>query len=296
MRKRKTPSTDVVVVGAPPAPLRDYYHRFLRLSWPAALGVIVVVFLALNALYACAYLVVGGLENAREGSFADAFFFSVQTMGTIGYGSMFPRTPLANALVVSEAVVGLLVTAVTTGLVFSKFSQPSSHIAFTSRVTIAPMDGVPTLSFRLGNQRGNQVVEAELRVTFVRTERTKEGGVFYRMYDLPLVRHRSPAFSRSWTAMHTITEGSMLWSYTPEKMKRDEVELIVSVIGIDDTSLQPVHARTRYIDDQIVWGARHADTLSEREDGVLVLDLSRFDDVVPAEPTEGFPYRYTPPG
>lgn len=286
----------VLVVGARRTPFRDFYHRFLRLPWWAALLAIVALFLGLNAAFAELYVLTGGVANARAGSFADAFFFSVQTMGTIGYGSMYPSTPTTNALVVAEAVVGLLVTAVSTGLVFAKFSQSQARIVFSRHVTIAPWDGVPTLMFRVSNERGNQIVEAQIRVVLTRTERTKEGMTFYRLIDLPLVRDRSPAFARSWAVMHAIVPGSLLHGHTPESLAAMEAELLVSIVGVDDTSLQPVHARHTYADHEILWGARPVDVLSEREDGRLVLDLTRFHDVIPTEPTEDFPYPRLPPG
>src|SRR5262249_22633364 len=157
----------------------------------------------------------------------------------------------ANALMVAESVVGLIVTALATGLVFAKFSLTQARVAFSRHVTISPVDGVPTLSFRVGNERGNTIVDAMVRVALVRTETTVEGVLFYRMYDLHLVRERSPAVSRSWNVFHRIDEGSKLYGATPESLKKEETELIVTIIGIDDTSLQPVHARHRYIDDEI---------------------------------------------
>ncbi|MFO0590770.1 MAG: ion channel [Polyangiaceae bacterium] len=286
-----TPSVQpVIVTGVPKAQFRDFYFRFLRLSWPMALGAIVAVFLLLNVLFALLYWESGGIANARPGSFADAFFFSVQTMGTIGYGSMYPSTTFANSLVVVEAVAGLLVTAVATGLVFTKFSQSSARILFTKHVTIAPWEGVPTLMMRLSNERGNLILDAQVRVILTRTEKTKEGVTFYKMLDLPLVRDRSHAFTRSWMVMHTITKDSPLHGTSPESLKANEVEITVAVIGTDDTSLQPVHARHDYSDGEILWGMRHADILSEREDGRIVLDLNRFHDVVATKPTDEFPY------
>jgi inward rectifier potassium channel len=294
-RRPAAEQDEVRVIGASPVPLRDLYHRFLRARWPVALGAIVLGYLGLNALFALVYLKVGGIAHARPGSFADAFYFSVQTMGTIGYGAMFPETPGANALVVAESVTGLIVTAVATGLVFSKFSLATSRIVFAKQAAIGLMDGVPTLMFRLGNERSNRIIEATIRVSMVRTERTREGMLFYRMYDLVLTRERSPVLSRSWTAMHRITPESPLHGHTPASLKRDEIELFVTVVGIDDTSLQPVHARHKYTDEAVVWGARHADILSEDEGGVIVLDLRKFHDVTPTEPTDDFPYPKTAP-
>lgn len=289
-RRPAAEEDEVRVIGANRLPLRDIYHAFLRARWPVALGAIVLGYLGLNALFALVYVQVGGIAHARPGSFADAFYFSIQTMGTIGYGSMFPETPAANALVVAESVTGLIVIAVATGLVFTKFSLATSRIVFARQATIGPMDGVPTLMFRLGNERSNRIIEAMIRVAMVRTERTREGMLFYRMYDLALTRERSPVLSRSWTAMHRITPESPLHGHTPASMKTDEIEIFVTVVGIDDTSRQAVHARHKYTDEAVVWGARHADILSEDEGGVIVLDLRKFHDVTITERTDEFPY------
>jgi inward rectifier potassium channel len=284
------PLPGVVVLGAPRAPFRDYHHRFLRAPWWLALSAIVAVFLALNAGFAFLYLWTGGIKDARPGSLSDAFYFSVQTMGTIGYGDMYPMSQTANWLVVCEAVVSLILTAVATGLIFSKFSQVQARIAFTNTITITPMDGVPTMMFRLGNERGNQIVEAQLHVVMLRTVHTREGMTFYKMIDIPLVRERSQAFTRSWTAMHAITKDSPLYGVTEAQMNAEEMEFIVSVIGTDDTSLQPVHARRHYTNKEVLWGARHADVLTERPDGTIVLDLTKFHDTEPTRWSAEFPY------
>ena len=278
------------VLGARRPPLRDLYHAFLRAPWPLALGAIVVAYLGLNACFAIGYRFLDGVHGARAGSFADAFYFSVQTMGTVGYGAMFPESRAANLLVVAESVSGLIVTALATGLVFAKFSLTTSRLVFAKRAVIGPMDGVPTLMLRLGNERQNRIIEAVVRVAMVRTERTMEGTVFYRMCDLVLTRERSPALSRSWTALHPITPASPLHGQTPASLKAQEIELFVTVVGVDDVSLQPVHARYKYTDQAIVWGARHADVLSEDLDGTLVLDLRKFQELTATEPTADFPY------
>jgi inward rectifier potassium channel len=280
----------VVVVGAPRQTIRDAYHQFLRASWGAALGAIVAVWLAMNAVFAGVYDVVGGVSGARPRSLWDAFCFSVQTMGTIGYGSMYPTSAVANAVVTVESVTSLVVTALATGLVFAKFSRSTARVAFARHAAIGPMDGVPTLMLRVGNERGNSILEATIRVSMIRTEHLKEGPIFYRMLDLKLARERSPAMARSWTVLHVIAPDSPLFGATPESLARDEVELTVTLVGTDDTSLQPVHARRRYLDGEILWGARHSDVLSEDPNGNLVLDVRRFHDVEPTVAIEGFPY------
>jgi inward rectifier potassium channel len=272
------PEYEFRVIGVPPTPLRDLYHALLRQSWPATLLLLVLAYTGLNALFALLYLEVGGIAYAQPGSFGDAFFFSVQTLGTIGYGHMYPESLGAEVLVFVESVVALLSVALSTGLVFAKFSRPTARVEFTREVVVAAQDGVPTLSFRVGNARGNQIVDVQLRATMVRTETMPDGRTFYRTLDLKLVRERILTLSRSWTVMHRIDETSPLFGETPESLIKKDVELTVAVIGLDDTSLQPVHALHRYFAKQILFEARHADILSETPDA-LVVDLRRFHDV-----------------
>jgi inward rectifier potassium channel len=211
-------------------------------------------------------------------------------MGTIGYGAMYPRSMPANLLVVAEAIVSVLLTALSTGLVFAKFSRSTARLVFMQKATISPVNGVPTLVFRVGNQRGNQIVDARIRVGMVRTERSPDGSTFYRMLDLKLTRDRALSLSRTWSVQHTIDRDSPLYGETPESMADKEVELQVMVLGMDDTFMQTVHGQHRYFPSQIVFGARPADVLSETPEGNLILDLRKFHDVEPTLPVEGFPY------
>ena len=247
-----------------------------------------------DALYDGTDLYLGGVTNARARSFWDAFCFSVQTMGTIGYGAMYPTSMAANVVMITESVVSLLVTALATGLVFAKFSRSSARVAFSKHAVVGPMDGVPTLMIRVGNERGNAILEATIRVALMRTEHLKEGTIFYRMTDLVLTRDRSPAMSRSWTVLHPIDDKSPLFRCTPESVARDELEILVNLVGTDDTSLQPVHARRRYLDKEILWGARHADVLSEDDAGNIVMDVRKFHEVTATAPIDGFPYPRAP--
>jgi inward rectifier potassium channel len=281
---------EVRVIGGRRGGWRDAYHWFLGVPWWAALAVIAAAYLSLNALFALLYLLVGGIANAAPGSFPDAFFFSVQTMGTIGYGTMFPATRAANALVVAESVIGLMVIAIATGLVFARFSQTRARVAFSSRVAVTPIDGVPHLMIRVGNERRrNNIVDATFRLTVMRTTRTAEGTTIYRTVDLPLVRERAPALQRSWMVLHRMEPGSPLAGETPGSLAAADAELTLAVAGIDDTSLQPVHARHTWLAPSVVFGARLADVVSETPEGIT-LDLRRFHDLVPTAPTRAFPY------
>jgi inward rectifier potassium channel len=277
----RTAAYNIHVIGAPAPGLRDVYHALLRMPWWATFAVIVGSYLLLNVLFAVLYLWLGGVANARPGSLVDAFFFSVQTMGTIGYGTMYPATAAANTLVVAESVVSLTVTALATGLVFVRFSQTRARLIFSSKVAIGSMDGVPTLMLRVGNERRGNIVGAEFRLTFTRTSKTAEGMTIYRLEELPLVRTRAPALSRSWNVMHRILDDSPLHGYDARMLAEVDGEVSLEVVGVDDTSLQPVHARHTWFAGSVIWNARLADVLSETPEGDMLLDLRNFHEVTP---------------
>jgi inward rectifier potassium channel len=291
-RTYRAPGADyqIRIMGDQRAPLRDFYHGLLRHSWGVTIAVIAGAFLVVNAVFAVGFVLTGGIAGAREGSFVDAFFFSAQTMGTIGYGALYPQSVAANVLVVGEAIAGLTLTALATGLVFSKFSRSTARMAFTREAVISLLNGVPTLMFRVSNERGNQIVDAQIRVVLSRTEHTAEGATFYRMHDLKLARDRALSLSRSWTVFHPIDGDSPMRGLTPEKAVEQEVELGVLVVGLDDTTMQTVHASHRYFSRHVLWGHRHADIISETEDGNLLMDLGKFHELEPTVPTAEFPY------
>jgi len=292
MRQGRTANldSDVVVVGTRPHPLRDAYHLVLRMRWGWLLSLIAGAVVLINATFALVYAVIGGVSSAQPGSLRDAFFFSVETMGTIGYGAMYPTTTAAHTVVTIESILSMLVTALVTGIVFARFSQGSGQLVFSDKATISPMNGVPTLAVRVGNDRASTVFEARVRASIIRTEITDEGTTFYRIHDLRLSRDNSQALARSWTVMHPIDRASPLHGATPESCREAEMELVISVVGTDDTSLQPVNGRVRYKLEDIVWGARLADVLSELPDGRLQLDIGKFDAIVETDPTNDFPY------
>jgi inward rectifier potassium channel len=274
--------TGIDVVNAPRDVWGDVYHELLRAPWWLTLLAIAAMVLAVNVLFALAYLATGGIANARPGSFADAFFFSVQTLGTIGYGAMYPQSTAAQAVVTAESIVSLVAIALATGIVFTKFSIPVARLEFARSVVIYLQDGVRTLAIRLANRRGNFIVEAQVRVTFIRAETTKEGLFFYRLYDLPLVRDRSSALGRSWIVLHRIADGSPLLGVTPEWLRAADVELNVAVAGTDGTTYQTMHALHRYLPEDFRFGERFADMLSPKPDGRLQLDYAKLHDTVGA--------------
>jgi inward rectifier potassium channel len=274
-------ATEVVRIGASRGYLNDLYHFFLTRSWLGLLGLLAALDVAANLIFGAAYLLGGDcIENARPGSFADAFFFSVQTLATIGYGQMAPRTPYAHGLVAAEAFLGMLWLAMMTGLVFAKFSRPTARVLF-SRVAILGMrEGKPTFMLRMANERGNQIVEAHLRMVLIRSEVTSDGEPVRHFYELPLARASNVVFMLTWTGMHPITPESPLHGATLESLRAQGAQIIVSLMGIDETSSQTVHARKVYTVDDLVEGVRFVDILSRRPDGRSVIDYTRFHDVV----------------
>ena len=266
-----------------PGPFADMYHYLLTASWPMLLLIIATVFFGANVLFALGFYLDGGIENVHSGSYLDMFFFSVQTMATIGYGKMEPVTLFSNILVSIEAFIGLLALAMMTGLVFAKFSRPTARVRFTRYAVISTRDGVPSLMVRMANLRANRIVEAEVHLTVVWNERTEEGETIRKIFDLRTTRQRSPLFSLSWTVIHPIDSASPLYELTPEILEQRNAEIVVSVVGLDETFAQTIHARHPFKTADIIWGARFADILRARPDGEMEVDYTHIDDVIMVE-------------
>lgn len=265
------------VIGLKSNLFADAYNLLLRVSWLTVILGFIGLFLGTNVLFGALYAVVGGVEHARPGNFRDAFFFSVQTLGTIGYGEMYPTGDGAQFLVTAEVMIGILQMALVTGLVFSKFSRPVARVMFSKNVVVAPIDDQPTLMLRAANARGNNVVDAEAILALIRWEITPEGTSLYRIHDLKLVRHRSPAFRNTWLLMHRIDEDSPLFGATEQGLRDQNVELALTLIGMDGTTSQNIHASYSYLAEDFRFGERFADMLSDLPGGGIRLDFTKFD-------------------
>ncbi len=275
---------NIVKLGVPRLHLDDLYHWLLTLSWPQFLILICFSYVITNSLFAFAYLAGGDcIANTRPGSFKDAFYFSVQTMATIGYGSMYPRTDYANTIVCIQALFGLWGVAMVTGLAFSRFSKPTARVIFSRVAVIAPFNGVPTLIYRTGNQRFNQILEAQQRATLIRDEVTSEGEFMRRFYDLQLVRSQSPIFALTWTVMHVIDDSSPLYQLTAKDLIECQAEIVITLTGIDETVSQTIHARHSFVAGEIIWNMRFVDIISRKPDGKRVVDYTRFHEVKAVE-------------
>lgn len=268
-------------VGDHRALLRDSFHQFLRAPWPVAIALIVAGFVLINLMFASVFVAIGGVEGAHAGSYWDAFVFSVQTIGTIGYGVMSPRSDAANTVMIIESVTGIVVIAIVTGLVFTKFARATARVAFSTHAVITQHDGVPTLIFRIGNRRANAIVDARVDVTATLATVTAEGEHFYKMIDLELVRDHMSTMRRGWSVMHAIDDDSPLHGKDAAALEKVEFELVVSVIGIDDVLMQTVHASHVYTDKEVAFGHRFVDTLTLLPNGDMLIDLGNFDAIVP---------------
>jgi inward rectifier potassium channel len=211
----------------------------------------------------------------------DALSFSVQTLATIGYGAMYPQSRAATAIMAVQSIVSLILTALATGLIFSKFARPTTRVAFSRYAVITQHEGNRTLIFRAGNRRSNVIVEATIHVVAVFTTTTMEGKLFYKAVDLPMVRDRQVGMTRGWTLMHVIDAQSPLHEADTDKLKQIELELYIALTGIDDTSMQTVHAIHKYTDDQIRVDHHFEDTLLSLDNGEFAVDMTKFDGVVP---------------
>src|SRR5450631_41357 len=276
----------VKAIGLERAPHKEVYHFVLGRTWPVFFLLVAAVFVVTNMLFAWLYLAeAGSIDNARPGSFEDDFYFSVQTLATIGYGGMTPVTRYAHVVVALEAIVGILMVALITGITFTRFARPSARVLFSNKVVISPRDGVPHVMFRMANWRRNRIVEARLSAVLLVTERTREGDVMRKQIDLPLVRSKTNVFFLTWSAMHLVDDKSPFYGIDAlERLRVQQAELYLGLTGLDETIGQTIHVRKQYTLDDIVPGARFADVLSTSEDGTRIIDYRKFHDVVELGP------------
>lgn len=260
---------------------RDVYHGLLTIDRFRFGLTILGFYLGVNTLFAFAYMACGGVDNMAPGSFADAFFFSVQTMATIGYGRMVPLSVAANSLVTIEAGLGLFGMAVAASLMFARFTRSTAGVRFSANALIVKFDGKPCLMFRLANERVAHINEAHVYMVVARQQVSAEGAVFRRLHDLEPARSFSPIFELSWSVIHFIDEKSPLFGCTPESLAEDETVVTVVFTGHHEGLQQRVHARHSYTDSQILWDHRFEDLFSRDDNDLITIDYGKFDQVKP---------------
>ena len=258
------------------------YHALLTMSWPAFIALLASAYALLNAVFAVIYLSLGAdaLQTATPPEltprFLKAFFFSIDTFSTIGYGNIVPVGRAANVVVCVEAFCGLLGLALATGLLFARFSRPTAKILFSENAVIAPYNGASAFEFRIINARNNQITELGARVLLSKFENA-DGNRIRKYHPLQLERERVVFFPLSWTVVHPIDENSPMFGLSREDLMANDAEFLILLTGTDETFSQTVHARSSYRADEVVWGAKFVNVYKYDHDGhILGVDMDRF--------------------
>jgi inward rectifier potassium channel len=258
---------------------RDAYHTILTLTWPQFAGLIFGIYVLINILFAALYWVGGkSISELPAGSFLDAFFFSVETLATVGYGHMYPDSLYGHIIATLEIMTGMFGMAVVTGVIFVRFSRPTARILFSKFAIIGPFDGKPALMLRVANLRHHAMVEAEFRVILVRSEVTKEDPDVRRFYSLKLDFDRLIAFPAALTIRHQIDENSPLYGQTAEDLKKSDTRILASIVCVDTVIPAPVQSQVDYPHDEILWNRRFVEIYTEHGSGRFSVDYGRFHD------------------
>ncbi|MDR3420841.1 MAG: ion channel [Xanthobacteraceae bacterium] len=263
----------------------DLYHRSMTVYWPVFFGTAAAVFVLLNAIFAFFYSLGNQpIANVTGENLLEYFYFSIETLATVGYGDMHPQTDFGHFIATIEIFTGMCFLAVMTGLIFARFSHPRARFVFADHPVVTEHDGRSTLMIRMANARHNTISRANARLWLIRAERTKEGDQLRRFYELELDRRDHPMFVLSWMLFHPIDKNSPLYGMTASDLADGDALLVLNVGGVDDSSAQQLYARRVYSYRDIRWGHRYSDITSVSPQGRFLLDYTRFHDTVPDGP------------
>jgi inward rectifier potassium channel len=263
---------------------RDTYHWILMLPWSRFAAVLLGIYLVVNLFFATFYTLGGRcVAELPPGSFLDAFFFSVETLATVGYGHMYPDTFYGHCVTTVEIVVGMFGMAVVTGLIFVRFARPTAKITFSKNIVIAPFNGVPTLTIRVANLRHHSMAEARFRMIVMLDEITLEKEDVRRFYPLKLLMSHAIAFPVAMTLRHPIDETSPLWGMTPEDFIRTDAAILASIVCIDTVIPASIQSQAAYDAGDILWNHRFVEIYTETEEGRYTVDYGRLHDTEPVE-------------
>lgn len=280
----KDGTPNVKRVGLPFFNTANNYHTLITMSWTKFWILVISGYLFINILFACIYMSFGpdSLDgtsgNSMFNHFMDAFFFSAQTISTVGYGHISPRGMGSNSVAALESMLGLLAFALATGLLYGRFSRPSAQIKFSDNILVAPyMGNGKGVMFRLANLRRNLLIDLEIEIIFSFNELV-DGKPVRRFYPLEVERKKVSVLTLNWTVVHPLDENSPLNQMTANDMEKSEAGFAILLRAFDDTFSQTVHTRTAYQHNDIIWGAKFKPVFDRDTDGRIVLDLSKISD------------------
>lgn len=279
MKRLRNRNMQIRRVGVEETLWTDLYHRMMRLTWPRFFLLVFFCFITINLFFATLFAISpGSLSDGGKSDFWTYFAFSVETFSTIGYGNIYPVSAYGNLIVTIEAGASLILTALLTGLIFSKFSRPSARIVFSQNILWTSQNGQPVLSVRLGNIRANQVFDGRARMTLLRDETTAEGERIRRMVDMKLMRNATPLFALSWTLFHPIDDSSPLFGMTHEQVVNAGWDIIVTFVGLDQDMAQTIAAHSIFHGEHVVRARKFVDMI-RTEDGVRNVDFSKLHEI-----------------
>lgn len=265
----------------------NIYNRLIMMSWAQFFVWVLVAYLVVNTFFAGIYMLAGsdtlsGIDDKNlNGPFWKCFFFSSQTLTTVGYGHISPNNFLTSSIAAFESMIGLLAFALATGLLYGRFSRPVAHVRFSRHSVFAPYLDINAWMFRIVNGRENQLVNLEITVSITRLEAKDDGTLTRKYYPLTLERSKVAFFPRNWTLVHPITEGSPLNGCTPEDLRKSDTEFLISFHALDDTFVQSVHTRSSYHYDEVRWGHKFVSMIDPNNPNIL--DLDRLDETEEVE-------------
>jgi inward rectifier potassium channel len=280
--KRRFSGREFVAHGLRRRPWQDLYHVLMTVGWTTLVAGFACLFILFNLCFAGLYtLQRTGIANLNPNGYWGRFFFSVETLATVGYGDMHPQTVYTHCIASIEIFIGMLMIALLTGVMFARFSRPTARFLFARYAVIRPIDGRPTLMLRAANARQNIVMEATAQLRLVRDEVTAEGYRIRRLYDLTLRRHEHPVFLFGWNLLHTIDESSPLHGTAVQPLAETRAVLLLTLSGTDETTGQQLMARMEYPATALRWNHAFVDILHTDAAGIDHFDYTKFDEVQP---------------
>ena len=274
--------TEFLKINAAVGGWRDSYHWVLSLSWPRFALFLLGSYIVINLLFALLYILGGNcIADMTPGSFPEAFFFSVETLATVGYGHNYPATVYGHIVVTIEIFLGMIWLAVITGLIFVRFARPTARIVFSNCLVIAPFDGRLSIMFRVANLRHTSMAEAEFRLLYSRDERVAEGEDIRRFYELKVYPARMISFPAALIIRHTIDEQSPLYGATSASLDKEDAFFVASTLSLELVMAASVQSAQDYAVEDIRFGERFVDVYTELEDGRLTVDYGRLHETEP---------------